>query len=219
MMECLCPFAGLVSVCWKLLSWICWKLRSAINVVGNVGHCFCLWSCTVSDDQDPLQPRTSLCARLRGVGSWICSSGGVRECFLMRRQLVPYLLTWTGMLCLPCLWDRFRIAPQAIAPEGVYHLYSLSSNYSLHWSTINWKVAILRSVLVSICSICFGLLPSSKICTRFLCRHVPRVQDLVSKLSRQQDPPTFQVSLESISHTRWYYGRHKVPIELWWFKT
>ena len=25
---------------------------------------------------------------------------------------------------------------------------------------------------------------------------------------------TFQVSLESISHTRWYYGRHKVPIEL-----
>jgi hypothetical protein len=40
MMECLCPFAGLVSVCWKLLSWICWKLRSAINVVGSGGGHF-----------------------------------------------------------------------------------------------------------------------------------------------------------------------------------
>jgi hypothetical protein len=50
----------LVSVCWKLLSWICWKLRSAINFVGNVGHCFCLWSCTVSDDQDPVADKKDL---------------------------------------------------------------------------------------------------------------------------------------------------------------
>jgi len=40
MMECLCPFAGLVCACWKLLSWICLKLRSAITVVGNVWYCY-----------------------------------------------------------------------------------------------------------------------------------------------------------------------------------
>jgi hypothetical protein len=124
------------------------------------------------------------------------------------------------------LWDLFWIAPQAIAPEGVYQLYSLSSNYSLQWSTINCKVAILRSVLVSIRSIfiCFGLLPSSKICTRLLWQHVPQVQDLVSKLSRQKDLNLcllhFKFLLNPLYHIlAGYYGRHKVPIELWWFKT
>ncbi len=226
MMECLCPFADWL-VCWKLLSWICWKLRSAINVVDNVGHCFCLWSCTVSDNQNPLQPRSSFCASLKGIGSWICSNGGVViECFRMRRQLVPYLLTWTGMLCLLWLWDQFWISPQAIAPEGVYHLYSLSSNYSLCWSTIDWKVAILQSVLVYIYSvfIFFELLPSSKICTRLLWQHVSQVQDLVSKFSRQQDLNFcllhFKFLLYPLHHIlSGYYGHHKVPIELWWFKT
>jgi len=136
-------------------SWLCWSEATCWTQVVYIE-----FGCLYPFTQDPLQPRSSSCARLKGIDSWSCSSGGVRECFLMRRQLVPYLLTWTGMICLPFLWDWFGIAPQAIAPEGVYHLYSLSSNYSLRWSTINWKVAILRSVLVSICFsfICVGLI-------------------------------------------------------------
>ena len=41
MMYCsLCPSAGLVSVCWKLLSWICCKLRSAIPLLATLGIVF-----------------------------------------------------------------------------------------------------------------------------------------------------------------------------------